>query len=85
MSQTLLGRDVLQRVVAHLIFENRLPHLFALLSEVESNNRTYSSAPEEYKWLDQVDSGVWATDTPERAQNATPVTIQLKDPSFFPH
>lgn len=75
----LLGRDILQKVGAELIFGNPLSGILALLSDKE----TFVS--EKPKWLDLVNPEVWATEIPGRAKYATPLKIQLKDHSHYPH
>lgn len=80
----LLGRDLLQliRATIHLGTPqaNLLPHisgpLFYLREPVQLIHLNISS---------QVDPRVWATEVPGRAINVTPIKIQLKPNTNYPH
>lgn len=77
MPQPLLGRDIFQKVGAHLV-ENPFPHILLLLSNKET------SLSEKPKWLASVNPEVLATEIPGLAKYATPVKSQLKNPSRYP-
>lgn len=79
MPRPLLSGVILQKLGTHLILGNPLPNILTLLSKEET------LILEEPNWLDLVNPEIWATEVPGRANNATPVKIQLKDLSHYPH
>ncbi|XP_014812226.1 PREDICTED: endogenous retrovirus group K member 25 Pol protein-like [Calidris pugnax] len=85
--KSLLGRDLLEQLGAVIVFnqgamelkvkEDQLIEILSL-ALIHSEKPTVSS-PELEEIINQVCPEVWATGTPGRAKNATPIVIELKE------
>lgn len=77
----LLGRDLLTKLVTHLILQPQASFL-GILKDSASDAQPSPQPPEILK---QVPSLVWDSNTVRRASHLTPVTITVRDPFHFPH
>uniref|UniRef100_A0A8C3E7W5 ribonuclease H n=1 Tax=Corvus moneduloides TaxID=1196302 RepID=A0A8C3E7W5_CORMO len=82
--KALLGRDLLEQLQATIIFRNGEVTLevndqqyVEILSLILTTKDPVEEIREEI--MGQVFPGVWATDVPGRAKNATPIQIKLKE------
>uniref|UniRef100_A0A8U7NQ83 Uncharacterized protein n=1 Tax=Corvus moneduloides TaxID=1196302 RepID=A0A8U7NQ83_CORMO len=82
--KALLGRDLLEQLQATIIFRNGEVVLeindqqyVEILSLILTTKDPVEEIREEI--MEQVFPGVWATDVPGRAKNATPIQIKLKE------